>query len=285
MSDPFARPHPTDTAELHVLWADGRRERVELDAARELSVGRALDADVLVDREGVDRHHVRIAHRDGGWWLLGGGATTSGTWLSGRFVLEPRRLVDGDVVQLGGAHDVVLRFVLPHARVEAAPPRFDEGIVVHARDAAARGLPAVGLRMRGLPGFHVSVLPDAHAWLRFSAPPGGGPHGAVMRGPVVSSWDDEAAIRRLQQHVAPRAQPEHVHAGRVLALGGSRNAIAWVWGESLGRTATVVISAPVGGSEAMLVVFSQRAGPGPLEPWMVLTDPTLAVLREGSVGA
>lgn len=127
MNDPFAMPSVARGAELLVVHADGRLERFELELARPFVVGRALDADYLLDREGVDRQHLHLAHRDGGWWLLGGASTTSGTWLAGRFVLEARRLVDGDVLQVGGAPDVLFRFSDPGARVPPPPARFDEG--------------------------------------------------------------------------------------------------------------------------------------------------------------
>jgi pSer/pThr/pTyr-binding forkhead associated (FHA) protein len=126
MSDPFATSAPAPRAtELLVLHADGRTERFELEPGRPFVVGRALDADYLLDREGVDRQHLHLAHRDGGWWLLGGASTTSGTWLEGRFVLEARRLVDGDVLQIGGVPDVLFQVSDPGSRLPPAPPRFD----------------------------------------------------------------------------------------------------------------------------------------------------------------
>ena len=106
---------------LLVLHADGRMERLELDPARPFVIGRALDADYLLDRPGVDRRHVHLAVHDGGWWLVGGSSTTTGTWLSDRFVTESRRLMDGDVIQIGEVSDVLFRFSAPGVGAPTAP--------------------------------------------------------------------------------------------------------------------------------------------------------------------
>lgn len=265
------------SATLWVLHADGRSEGLVLDPTRRFVIGRGDDASHRLDRDGVDRRHVELVVHDAGWWIQGGSRTTSGTWLEGRFVLESRRLVDGDVIQIGGVEDVLFRFSDASSRVEAAPPRFDQAPIVTPDDAARRGLPRVGLRVEKPEGMMVMIDRDDRAWLTITSPPGGGPHARFLRGPRLD--DRPNAPRVLQQHVASREMPDAIASGRVLAFGGTHPAIAWVFGESLGRTATIAIAAPLDEApgEAMVLVFSVR-NPGDLEPWLVLTHPTLAPL-------
>lgn len=270
-------------ATLLVLHATGRTERLELDPARPFVIGRALESDYLLDRPGIDRRHVHLAVHDGGWWIVGGVTTTSGTWLSGRFVTESRRLVDGDVIQLGELADVHFRFSAPGPGVPAAPPRHDLEIRITVEEARARRLPPVGLRMPRPEGMMVMAGADAATWLHVSSPPGGGPHGRVVRGPALT--DDPASRLRLQEHLSPRERPDEVAHGRVLALGAELPAITWVSGSSLGRYATLAVAAPLAEApgEAMVVVFAARAAAGPHEPWTLLTHPSLGAFLGASI--
>ncbi len=263
---------------LLVMHASGRTERLELDPARPFVIGRALDADYLLERPGVDRQHVRLAFHDGGWWIVGGVSTTTGTWLSDRFVTESRRLLDGDVIQVGEVTDVLFRFSCPGLGVPTAPPRHDRIVRISPDEARARGRPPVGLEMARPDAMMMMPGSDSSTWLHISSPPGGGPHGRVVRGPTLSS--DPGSHRRLQQHLSPREKPDEIASGRVLALGSELPAIAWVSGQSLGRYATLAVAAPLVESpgEAMVLVFAARAAEGPLEPWALLTHPSLASL-------
>jgi hypothetical protein len=265
------------SATLWVLHADGRSERLALDPAQRFVIGRGEDVSHRLDHDGVDRRHVELVVHDGGWWIQGGSRTTSGTWLEGRFVLESRRLVDGDVIQIGGVEDVLFRFSDAGSRIAAAPARFDRAPTVMPDEAAQRGLPRVGLRVEKPNGMMVMVDRDDRGWLTITSPPGGGPHARFVRGTRLD--DRPNAPRVLQQHVAPREQPDAIASGRVVALGGMHPAIAWVFGESLGRMASVAIAAPLDEApgEALVLVFSVR-NPGDLEPWLVLTHPALAPL-------
>lgn len=261
---------------LLALHASGRMERLELDPARRFVIGRALDADYLLDRHGVDRRHVELAVHDGGWWIMGGVTTTTGTWLSDRFVTESRRLVDGDVIQIGEVTDVLFRFSAPGVSLPTAPPRHDRVLKVTPEEAQARGLPPVGVTMSRPDGMMLVAGTDASSWLHVSSPPGGGPHGRIVRGPTLAG--DPASHRRLQEHLSARERPDTIAHGRVLALGAELPAIAWVSGEALGRYASLAVAAPLpeAPGEAMVLVFCARAPLGPLEPWAHLTHPQIA---------
>jgi hypothetical protein len=269
-------------AEIELCFADGRSERVSLAGRTQLVIGRGEGVDCVLDRPGVDRQHVFLTVHDGAWWIVGGSSTTTGTWLSGRFVLESRRLVDGDVIQLGEVHDALVRYRGPGGAVEPAPPRFDETFAISADDAARRGLPRAGLRVTTPPGLVVMPGHDAQCWVTITSPPGGGPHARFVRGP---RFDDRPnAPRVLQQHLEPRHAPEAIASGRVLAFGGVHPAIAWVWGESLGRVMVIAVAAPLAStdSEALVLAFSCRASGG-LEPWLALTHPALGPLLRAEI--
>jgi hypothetical protein len=231
----------------------------------------------VLDRPGVDRQHVFLTVHDGAWWIVGGTSTTTGTWLSGRFVLESRLLVDGDVIQIGEVHDVLVRFRGSGGGIPPAPPRFDEAIAIGADQAAARGLPRVGLRVSVPKGLMVMRSTDAQCWVTITSPPGGGPHARFVRGPRLD--DRPHAPRVLQPHLEPHHSPEEIASGRVLAFGGAHRAIAWVWVESLGRAVVLAVAAPLAQTddEALVLAFSCRATGG-LEPWLALTHPALGPL-------
>ncbi|MBN8610815.1 MAG: FHA domain-containing protein [Deltaproteobacteria bacterium] len=275
------------SASLWVLHVDGLSERLMLDPTRRFVIGRGEEVDFRLDRPGVDRRHVELVVHDGGWWIQGDSRTTSGTWLEGRFVLESRRLVEGDVIQIGGVDDVLFRFSDPRSKAAPTPSRFDRQPTVTPDEAARRGLPRVGLRVEKPDGLMVSIDRDDRSWLTITSPPGGGPHARFLRGPCLD--DRPNAPRVLQQHVAPREMPDAIASGRVLAFGGTHPAIAWVFGESLGRMATLAIAAPLAETpgEALVLAFSVRSaaadGPSGLEPWLVLTHPTLAPLLRAEI--
>ena len=264
-------------AEILVTFADGRSERVSLAGRTQLVIGRGEGADCVIDRVGVDRRHVFLTVHEGAWWIVGGSSTTTGTWLSGRFVLESRRLVDGDVIQLGEVDDVLVRYRGPGGAIEPAPPRFDETFAISAADASRRGLPRAGLRVTTPPGLVVMPGHDAQCWVTITSPPGGGPHARFVRGPRLD--DRPNAPRVLQQHLEPRHAPDAIASGRVLAFGGVHPAIAWVSGESLGRVMVVAVAAPLPQTdgEALVLAFSTHTS-GALEPWLALTHPALAPL-------
>lgn len=73
---------------------------------RATSIGREPDNDVVVDEDTVSGRHVRLAPRDGRWWVEDLGST-NGTWVNDRQVAGRHPLKSGDVIQIGR---VSLRF-------------------------------------------------------------------------------------------------------------------------------------------------------------------------------
>jgi diguanylate cyclase (GGDEF)-like protein len=78
-------------------------------------IGRAPDADVVVDDTGVSRYHVRIARSAQGAFYAEDLGSTNGTYLGGSRV-EAAPLREGDVLQLGP--HVRVRFAILDAREE-----------------------------------------------------------------------------------------------------------------------------------------------------------------------
>ena len=71
-------------------------------------LGRASEASVRIDTEEVSRRHARFVVRDGAFELEDLGSR-NGTYVNGTGVSQPRRLEDGDKIEIGG---IVLRFAL-----------------------------------------------------------------------------------------------------------------------------------------------------------------------------
>jgi diguanylate cyclase (GGDEF)-like protein len=102
-------------------------------AKTESVVGRAGDADVTIDGEGISRRHCRVVVRDDGTARLEDLGSTNGTLVNGKRV-EAIDLHDGDKLQLGDA--VVVKF--------AYQDRCDEEMLTYLYDAATRD-PLTGL--------------------------------------------------------------------------------------------------------------------------------------------
>ena len=83
---------------------------------RELLIGRAGEADVWLDEEGISRKHAHLVRTEAGATLIDLGSR-NGTWVNGaRITQQP--LKEGDLVQIGASH--ILRFVYQDALDEAA---------------------------------------------------------------------------------------------------------------------------------------------------------------------
>lgn len=65
-----------------------------------ICIGRERDNDVVVDEETVSSRHVRLAPRDGHWWIEDLGST-NGTLVNSRSVDGSRALKGGDIIQIG----------------------------------------------------------------------------------------------------------------------------------------------------------------------------------------
>lgn len=106
-----------------LAWlADGIRE-VPIRAAR-LTLGRALDNDMILEGAGVSRHHAQVERRHGRYILRDLGSK-HGTLVNNQRI-EEVVLRDGDIVTIGGQRVVFRLTVAPGdnaAPPPAAPPR------------------------------------------------------------------------------------------------------------------------------------------------------------------
>src|SRR3989304_83418 len=75
-------PSPPPSPAL-ALQVNGRR--VALEAGRTVTIGRALDNDVIVDDSSCSRHHARIVPRSG-HWLLEDQGSSQGSFVNNRRV-------------------------------------------------------------------------------------------------------------------------------------------------------------------------------------------------------
>lgn len=83
---------------------------------KELLIGRAGEADVWLDEEGVSRTHARLVRTGEGASILDL-SSRNGTWVNGMRVTE-QVLKEADLVQIGASH--ILRFVFQDQLDEAA---------------------------------------------------------------------------------------------------------------------------------------------------------------------
>jgi hypothetical protein len=89
-----------------LLIGDGGEERTYPLQNSVVTIGRALDNDLVVEDPAVSRHHAEI-RRQYGRYYLADLQSTNGTWVNGRRV-EGCFLADGDVVRVGNV-ELVLR--------------------------------------------------------------------------------------------------------------------------------------------------------------------------------
>lgn len=94
------------TLRLSVQTAEGARTEYPLEG-KELVVGRATTAGIVIPDSRVSRQHARFVLRDGGWWVEDLGARNR-TLLNGVPVERPAMLHAGDRIEVG---DAVLRLL------------------------------------------------------------------------------------------------------------------------------------------------------------------------------
>jgi hypothetical protein len=88
-----------------LMWRDtaGHQRILELGAGvRNLVIGRRVEADVRLawDAE-VSRLHAELEYKAGEWTVVDDGLSQNGTFVNGMRVDGRRRLVDGDLIQVG----------------------------------------------------------------------------------------------------------------------------------------------------------------------------------------
>lgn len=100
-------------------------------AGNQLTIGRALDNDIIVQSEAISRLHAHMAESDGAWYIRDNGSK-NGVIVNGQKVAEAW-LTSGDIVQIG---DFIFRFNQPqsagHSQSGASPemdmPEMDMGM-------------------------------------------------------------------------------------------------------------------------------------------------------------
>lgn len=96
---PEPQPHP-EAESLPAFLIDEDGQSLPLTGP-DISIGRAVDNDLVLEARGVSRHHARIVWEAGRYWVLDLGST-NGTFVSGRRVThEP--LAGGEEISFGGA--------------------------------------------------------------------------------------------------------------------------------------------------------------------------------------
>jgi diguanylate cyclase (GGDEF)-like protein len=106
VADLLARVRPSSAYLIVVAGRTSAGKMFKLDRA-EMVIGRASDADILLDDEGVSRRHAKIVARSDGTAQLVDLNSTNGTFSNGVRV-DAQALRDGDKIQIGTA--TILKF-------------------------------------------------------------------------------------------------------------------------------------------------------------------------------
>jgi pSer/pThr/pTyr-binding forkhead associated (FHA) protein len=91
---------PTAQARARLLLAAGGSTHVIPLESTQLTIGRGLNNDVILEDTRVSRHHAQLRYRARRFWLSDLGST-NGTFINGEQVAE-QALRDGDTISLGG---------------------------------------------------------------------------------------------------------------------------------------------------------------------------------------
>ncbi len=196
-------------------------DRLPLDpAAKRVTVGRTVGADVVVPSPRVSRRHCAYVFEGGRWWLEDIGSA-GGTWLNGERVTRAA-LEHGDTVNVGDvllvfaatpeAHDAALEAAVGEAPQDAARVR------VWADWLSEQGDPLGEELARALPG--PAALEGLEPFIDAGVLELEWRHGLVVaarvRRPVVaSSHAGEALARLLSLRVCRWIESLTVDAGRV----------------------------------------------------------------------
>ncbi len=93
---------------------NGQEHRMESES---MTIGRALEAEVVITSNRVSREHARI-YRKGRHWFLEDLGSTNGTFLNEERVLQPVELRDGDSLTIG---DITFQFHDPDVTSRETP--------------------------------------------------------------------------------------------------------------------------------------------------------------------
>jgi len=91
---------PTSQSRTRLLLATGGSTHVIPLESTQLTIGRGLNNDVILEDTRVSRHHAQLRYRARRFWLSDLGST-NGTYINGEQVAE-QALRDGDIISLGG---------------------------------------------------------------------------------------------------------------------------------------------------------------------------------------
>ena len=94
-----AQPQATQSRTRLLLDTPGGRHVIPLESTQ-LTVGRGLNNDIIVEDTRVSRHHAQLRYRARRFWVSGLGST-NGTFVNGEQI-EEKALRDGDIISLGG---------------------------------------------------------------------------------------------------------------------------------------------------------------------------------------
>jgi hypothetical protein len=91
---------PSSQARTRLLLATGGGTHVIPLESTQVTVGRGLNNDVILEDTRVSRHHAQLRYRARRFWVADLGST-NGTYINGEQI-EEQALRDGDVLSLGG---------------------------------------------------------------------------------------------------------------------------------------------------------------------------------------
>ena len=124
----------TDQGEPKLVWTDvsGNPQQRALSGDR-VVIGRAADADIVLDNAGVSRNHAELNLNDTGEWCVADMGSRNGTYVNGLKLVSRTRLNHGDHIAVG---ELTLRFNTEpfYARAERKRKDPATSIVVVRRD-------------------------------------------------------------------------------------------------------------------------------------------------------
>ena len=120
-------------ADAILVIREGEDAGREVPLAGAVTIGRAAEADLVLGDPGISRNHARITPEGIGAVLEDLGSS-NGTFVNGEPVQEPRRLRDGDEIQVGGA---LVAFVGGTAQTQMMAGTDPDATEAHPGPAAA----------------------------------------------------------------------------------------------------------------------------------------------------